>query len=197
MKPTRQRMYRGSKRSDDKSPNLPFELPDSEPLKLPMAVSIRQQKELFSFITEPDLFEPSSCKQDKQWNKSIEIAMFRLNCVHDEDIINIDDYPVVGFLDNIKQLNNYISLRRNRILRFKLSAIMPPDGPIGEMFIGLRCSGIRYVGDLVQLTAEEVVGMTGVSDNTIDELTRILSDFDLSLGRAIPGWGAVRLYRGR
>ncbi len=52
----------------------------------------------------------------------------------------------------------------------------------------LHQEGVRYVGDLVQLTERELLGTPNIGKKTLEEITDALKQENLALGIALDGW---------
>lgn len=184
----------GFSSADDSPPLLPFGAHELRrydrsdqpvPKRLPATPSAFQL-ELFFIIPRkrPGVkIGSASIREIKLPNVALELTIKPVN------------WLIVERLDKITQFGGYISLRRNRVLTHHFISITADDPLLEEVSNRLYLSGIRLVGDVVQLSREQITDITAASPAALDRLTDLLAEYGLSLGKQIPGWSSERISR--
>lgn len=113
-----------------------------------------------------------------------------------------DDPPIIvkniyqrHYLENVIQFGKYISARKIRVLYFSFSSISAKSCTLDEITLRLHQFGKILVGDVVQMTEQEIVNATGADREVMLELIHLLNGFGLELGRKIPGWSTGLISR--
>lgn len=99
--------------------------------------------------------------------------------------------------DEVPQLKDYLPRSRLALMRHSFWSLVVREPGLRRLANELREMDKSLVGDVVQMTAEELARDACASPREIARLKDVLADADLALGTKIANWSAMRQARAR
>ena len=104
---------------------------------------------------------------------------------------------VHGFLNSpITAISEYVPRSKFKFLDRDLMAFVTRNPRLRKLSFELFELGKGRVGDVIQMTSQEVMDATGATEAAIAELEKWLSPCGLRLGMRVVGWKTSPVYRG-
>ncbi|MFL9841728.1 hypothetical protein ABS767_12200 [Sphingomonas sp. ST-64] len=102
-----------------------------------------------------------------------------------------------GLSDEVAQLKDYLPRSRLALMQHSFWSIIVREPGLRRLANELHEMGKPLVGDVVQMTPEELARDAYASPREIALLQGVLANADLALGTKIANWSATRQTRGR
>lgn len=100
-------------------------------------------------------------------------------------------------LNNVSQLNSYIARAKLPLLKCSFWSLIAREPRLRRLADTLYQMDKRLIGDVIQMTPEQLIHDASASLNELELLDKILSSADLRLGSKIASWDSVRCERAR
>lgn len=99
--------------------------------------------------------------------------------------------------EKVTQLNNYLPRARLELMKHSFWSLVVREPGLRRLANNLREIGKPLIGDVVQMTRDDLINDAFASQREISLLVDRLLEAELTLGTKIANWSYIRSYRSR